>query len=437
MNWTGTGLGTTRTPVYDNANHFQGTGISYDSNGNLLTDVTHTYTWDADGKLYQMDSTIMTYDALGRRVEQAVGTTYTEIVYGPGGGKLALVNGTNGAGQAVISAFIPLPAGATAVYAGNALSRYRHSDWLGSSRLSSTPTQPTSVVYDGAYSPMGESYSESGTKDRNFTGQNQDLTTDPLGDLYDFMYREYHPIHGRWISPDPAGLAAVNPANPQSWNRYAYVSGSPLNSVDPLGLDSCTNKDPLTIGTCNPFKVPLAPAPTPAGIQGENYSWYDVQQNSGPAQNAAPTGAGTVGGAAWAEGFDSWSTFSGNGLSNKAGIYDADIGQWDQNVWAARVKVWEDRMHPGRDILVDTDHHIIETIQHYTDMLSSMPDLIDYTRIMSQSSPGPAKAIAVGPLSFAPGPTFVNGACPKGYHWQPYMFDISRGTCQPNIPQTP
>ncbi len=236
VNWTGTGLGTTRTPVYDNANHFQGTGISYDSNGNLLTDTTHTYTWDADGKLYQMDSTIMTYDALGRRVEQAVGTTYTEIVYGPGGGKLALVNGTNGAGQAVISAFIPLPAGATAVYAGNTLSRYRHSDWLGSSRLSSIPTQPTSVLYDGAYSPMGESYSESGTKDRNFTGQNQDLTTDPLGDLYDFMYREYHPIHGRWISPDPAGLAAVSPANPQSWNRYAYVNGSPLNSVDPLGL---------------------------------------------------------------------------------------------------------------------------------------------------------------------------------------------------------
>ena len=43
----------------------------------------------------------------------------------------------------MISAFIPLPAGATAVYAGNTLSRYRHSDWLGSSRLSSTPTQPT------------------------------------------------------------------------------------------------------------------------------------------------------------------------------------------------------------------------------------------------------------------------------------------------------
>ncbi len=57
--------------------------------------------------------------------------------------------------------------------------------------------------YDGPYSPYGESYGESGTTDRNFTGQNQDLT--PNGDQYDLLYREYHAAHGRWISPDPDG----------------------------------------------------------------------------------------------------------------------------------------------------------------------------------------------------------------------------------------
>jgi hypothetical protein len=31
-------------------------------------------------------------------------------------------------------------------------------------------------------------------------------------------------------------LAAANPADPKSWNRYAYVGNRPLNSVDPLGL---------------------------------------------------------------------------------------------------------------------------------------------------------------------------------------------------------
>jgi RHS repeat-associated protein len=93
---------------------------------------------------------------------------------------------------------------------------------------------------------MGESYVETGATDRNFTGQNEDLTTGSSGDLYDFAYREYHPIHGRWISPDPAGLGAVNLANPQSWNRYAYTNGSPLNSVDPLGLTPTCVKQ----GTC-------------------------------------------------------------------------------------------------------------------------------------------------------------------------------------------
>jgi uncharacterized protein RhaS with RHS repeats len=43
--------------------------------------------------------------------------------------------------------------------------------------------------------------------------------------------------------PDPAGQAAVNIADPQSWNRYAYVANRPLNSIDPLGLIDCVADD--------------------------------------------------------------------------------------------------------------------------------------------------------------------------------------------------
>src|SRR5216684_4178084 len=121
--------------------------------------------------------------------------------------------------------------GGTAVYTpGNSPAYYRHSDWLGSSRLATTPTRTN--YYDGAYAPFGESYAGSGTTDPNFTGQNQDT----VSGLYDFVFREYNPAHGRWISPDPAGLGAVSLANPQTWNRYAYVGNNPLNAVDPLGL---------------------------------------------------------------------------------------------------------------------------------------------------------------------------------------------------------
>jgi RHS repeat-associated protein len=170
-----------------------------------------------------------TYDALDRRVEQYNGSAYTEIVYGPAGNKMALMSG-----QTVTKVFAPLSAGATAVYNSSGLAYYRHPDWLGSSRVASTTSR--TLYYDGAYAPFGESYAETGTTDRNFTGQNQDLTPASTGDLYDFLYREYHKIQGRWVSPDPAGASAADPTNPQSWNRYSYVSDRPLTSTDPLGL---------------------------------------------------------------------------------------------------------------------------------------------------------------------------------------------------------
>lgn len=51
------------------------------------------------------------------------------------------------------------------------LAYYRHSDWLGSSRLASTTSR--TVYYDGAYGPFGEPYAGSGTTDLDFTGMNQ------------------------------------------------------------------------------------------------------------------------------------------------------------------------------------------------------------------------------------------------------------------------
>jgi len=47
----------------------------------------------------------------------------------------------------------------------------------------------------------------------------------------------------------------VDPSNPQTWNRYGYVGGTPLESTDPEGLS------PLFPGdqeTC--FWDPLNPA---------------------------------------------------------------------------------------------------------------------------------------------------------------------------------
>jgi RHS repeat-associated protein len=87
-----------------------------------------------------------------------------------------------------------------------------------------------------------------GSGDVDFTGQNS-LN---VNGVYDFPAREYSSLQGRWISPDPAGLAAVDSSDPQTWNRYGYVRNSPLNTTDPSGLDDDTG-GPLDDCTFNIF----------------------------------------------------------------------------------------------------------------------------------------------------------------------------------------
>jgi RHS repeat-associated protein len=120
------------------------------------------------------------------------------------------------------------------------LVQYNHSDWLGSARLLSSPARVATTAM--AYAPFGEGYA-GGAPYVQFTGGGNDWTVydseNDTGSLVDFMFRRYSPTQGRWISPDPAGLSAVDPSNPQSWNRYAYVLNNPLRFIDPSGLILC------------------------------------------------------------------------------------------------------------------------------------------------------------------------------------------------------
>jgi RHS repeat-associated protein len=207
---------------------------TYDANGNLTTDCTfipsYTYAWDSDANTVGINLTgtatptiNLTYDAFDRIVEENNAGTYMQVLYSPIG-KLALM-----AKQVNKSVFLPLPGGEQATYSAGTI-RFRHYDWQGSARFESTMGE---LIYgDVAYAPFGETYSSKDTEYLSFTGQQQDT----IAGLYDFLYREYNPTQGRWISPDPSGLSAVDPSNPQSWNRYAYVGNSPLNRTDPNGL---------------------------------------------------------------------------------------------------------------------------------------------------------------------------------------------------------
>ena len=66
-----------------------------------------------------------------------------------------------------------------------------------------------------------------------FTGKERDSES---GNDY-FGARYYGSSMGRFMSPDPSGLLAQKPQDPQSWNLYAYARNNPLINIDPTGLD--------------------------------------------------------------------------------------------------------------------------------------------------------------------------------------------------------
>jgi len=84
------------------------------------------------------------------------------------------------------------------------LSYYRHPDWLGSSRVVSTPSR--TLYLDSSYAPFGEGYGVSGTldsADRRFTGFDRDVAADQ----WISPTRQLAVVTGRWTSPDPSGLS--------------------------------------------------------------------------------------------------------------------------------------------------------------------------------------------------------------------------------------
>ena len=65
------------------------------------------------------------------------------------------------------------------------------------------------------------------------TGKERD--TESGNDYFEARY--YGSSMGRFMSPDPSGLLAQHPEDPQSWNLYVYARNNPLIYLDPNGLD--------------------------------------------------------------------------------------------------------------------------------------------------------------------------------------------------------
>ena len=65
---------------------FNGQTLNYDANGNLLSDGTNTYTWDARKHLTAISGVAnasFIYDAFGRRASKTIGASTTQFLAGP------------------------------------------------------------------------------------------------------------------------------------------------------------------------------------------------------------------------------------------------------------------------------------------------------------------------------------------------------------------
>jgi RHS repeat-associated protein len=117
-------------------------------------------------------------------------------------------------------------------------------DWLGTTRALTN----LSGTFDQLYTslPWGDGLSSGGSSFHT-TSQYTGKEYDPESGLYHFPARQYAPVQGRWLTPDPAGISAMRLDSPQSWNRYAYVLNNPLSNIDPTGLypgRDCDTADP-------------------------------------------------------------------------------------------------------------------------------------------------------------------------------------------------
>ncbi|WP_044176066.1 RHS repeat-associated core domain-containing protein [Granulicella mallensis] len=104
-------------------------------------------------------------------------------------------------------------------------------------------------VSSDTYYPFGQEPTTSADGNHyKFTGKERDTESG----LDYFGARYYGSNIGRFMSPDPSGLAYADPSNPQSFNLYSYVRNNPLSFVDPSGLTCQKGLVDNGDGTFNP-----------------------------------------------------------------------------------------------------------------------------------------------------------------------------------------
>jgi RHS repeat-associated protein len=211
-----TGLpGTVTSAMYDAANeltNWNGTPISYDLNGNMLSDGTNAFTWNARNQVTSLNSVSLQYDAFGRRIANP-------------GGVSSLYDGLNTvqdiAGTAVNTNFLNGGTDEILIQTDSAASTAQLRDALGSTIA--LIDNSGNIVATYSYDPFGSTaVGQSNMTRFQYTGRENDGNN-----LYYLRNRYYNSHLGRFTSEDPARAGE---------NFYSYADDDPVDFNDPLGL---------------------------------------------------------------------------------------------------------------------------------------------------------------------------------------------------------
>jgi len=197
---------------------------SYDLAGDMTNDGQYSYTFDAEKRITSGGGVNYTYDGNGVRVEKSTGTFYWRAI----SGRVLAETDTSGNTK---NEYIYFAGKRIAWWDSSGNSYYIYSDALGSTR---TITKSNGTVcYDADFTPYGQEVAHTNncpsTYNYKFTGYERDAET---GLDYAFA-RYYNSRLGRFMSADTLAGGA---GDPQSLNRYSYVTNRPLIAIDPAGL---------------------------------------------------------------------------------------------------------------------------------------------------------------------------------------------------------
>jgi RHS repeat-associated protein len=225
--WARVGLPAALTSAtYNAANQqtaFAGTTQTLDLNGNLTSDGTLTYTWDARDRLASLSggaTASFQYDPLGRRTSKTINSTQTGFLY-DGLNPVQELSGSTPTANLLTGLGIDEFLART----DSTTTRTYLSEALGSTVALTDNSGTVQASY--TYEPFGAT-SATGTPGGNsfdYTGRENDGTG-----LKYYRARYYSPLRQRFVSEDPLG------ANGGDANLYAYVANVPTNASDPEGL---------------------------------------------------------------------------------------------------------------------------------------------------------------------------------------------------------